>query len=148
MVVGPDPFPTPHRWALGEEPMETASSLDILGVTFIINSTGDAISHVESRIKKCRGAFYSLGCAGMSFPGTSADVKTCLWNSVCVPSLTYGLDLLPLSKRAMDKMESVQGSLVKQAFGISKRSHHSKLLEALNIKTIRQRVRDTTLSLF
>ena len=47
-------------------------------------------------------------------------------------------------------MESCQGSLVKQFSGIGKRSHHSKLLQALHIPLVKSiiHVRDRTLTFF
>ena len=146
MVVGDERFSQTPQWLLGDERMDTVNNLDILGVSF--NSSGDETSHVDRRMKKCSCAFYSLGCAGLAFPGISADVKSYLWKSVCVHSLTYGLDLMCISKASMAKLESKQGLLIKQAMGIGKRSHHSKLLEAMNILPVEHTVQNMTLSLF
>ena len=39
-----------------------------------------------------------------------------------------------LSDKLLKKLESVEGSLMKRSLGLSMFSHHSKLLEALNIQ--------------
>ena len=97
-------------------------------------------------IKKCRGAFYSLGCAGLAFPGASAVIC----GRVRVSSVlhNYGLDLLDISRTSLTKLESTQGTLIKPAMGIGKRSYHSKLLEAMDISTVKLIVQNMTLSLF
>jgi hypothetical protein len=51
------------------------------------------------------------------------------------PILTYGCHSVHLSAKEFDHIEKFQSNNVKRIFGLPKRSHHSKLLKALGIKT-------------
>ena len=79
-------------------------------------------------IQKCRQTFYS-----MSYPGLPTDIKSHLWRTVCCPTFLYGMEAFSLSKIQFKNIESTQGSLIKQSLGLSKYSHHSKLLTAVNV---------------
>ena len=48
----------------------------------------------------------------------------------------------------MHRLESVQGSLIKQSLGLSKLSHNTALLKALNIEKIEDIVNRNVLSLY
>ena len=50
--------------------------------------------------------------------------------------LTYGCHALYLSQRSLRKLEVMQGKLVKSFLGLSKYSHTSPLLDALNIQPV------------
>ena len=49
------------------------------------------------------------------------------------PVLTYGMECMSNSKDEFRRMESIQGRVIKQCMGLSKRSHNSAVLKALNI---------------
>ena len=49
--------------------------------------------------------------------------------------------VIPLPDEALKTLDSHQASLVKQSLGLPKRSHHSKLLRALNITPVSEVVR-------
>ena len=53
-----------------------------------------------------------------------------------------------LSDKLIKKLESFQGSLMKRSLGLSKFSHHSKLLEALNIPKVSDLINNMTISLW
>ena len=84
----------PH-WRLGLQTMENEITLEMLGVLF--SSDGHSNPHVNNRIMKCRRSFYSLSGCGMSFPGPNVDIKTYIWDSVCVSTLKYDLETMYLS---------------------------------------------------
>ena len=58
-----------------------------------------------------------------------------IFGKLCSPVLTYGLECVYLNKTAINKLESLQGRCIKEAIGVSKRSHHSDLLTAMGINT-------------
>ena len=84
----------------------------------------------------------------MAFPGCSAEVKAYLWNSICQPVLTYGFDSISISNHCMKSLETCQGNLVKKCLGLSVRSRSSSLLEAMHIKKVSQKVKESCASLF
>ena len=71
-----------------------------------------------------------------------------MWKTLCVPSLTYGCEAITLSDKQISFWESCQGSLIKQFLGIGKRSHHTKLLQALHIHSVKSVVLHKTLNFY
>ena len=136
MVVGnnPDCFTSQPTWHLNNVAMNTVSRLEILGVTFSNNSNFK--EHVQTRSQKCKRSMYALNSIGMCYPGLNSASKAHLYKSVCLPSLTYGMDSINLSSTCIKQLESTQGCIMKQVCGLSKQSHHSNLLRALNINTV------------
>ena len=56
--------------------------------------------------------------------------------SSCQPTLTYGLECISSSAIQMRRLESIQGRLIKQSRGFSKRSHNTSLLKTLSIEKV------------
>ena len=92
--------------------------------------------HVDNRISNCRRSFYGLSSSEMCYPGLSSEAKSYIWKTVRSPVLTYGLECVYLNKTGINKLESLQGRCIKEAIGVSKRSHHSDLLTAMGINTV------------
>ena len=146
MVTGKTILKGDTVWFLNGQPIENVSKLDILGCSF--SSNGKASLHVDKRTQSCRQAFYNLGEIGMSYPGLDSMTKAHLWRTVCNPSLVYGCDSFSLSNRDVQKLESTQANLLKQALGLRKRSHHSNLLQALHVQKVSDVITKNTLSLY
>ncbi len=68
----------------------------------------------------------------MKYPGLSTENKVYLYNTICRPTLLFASECLALSNKYVDNMQKAQGYIVKQVCGLSKRSHHSALLDALD----------------
>ena len=90
---------------------------------------------------------YKYSDKGWSYPGVSSGVKSYMWNSTGVPSLTFGLDCVSLSKQNFQQLESAQGTMIKNSLGLGKRHHHTQLLSALNITNVSEVVKRDTVSL-
>jgi len=146
MVAGQTPWRITPTWSLNGQDIETANSVEILGISF--SSAGNSKLHFEKRMQNCRKSFYNLNDLGMAFPGLNPEVKAYLWRSVCLPTLLYGCDSICVSNSDLNRLQSVQGTLIKQALGLGKRSHHSALLEALNIDNVQYNVNQRSLSMF
>ena len=111
----------------------------------MFNSKGNNTSHVDNRLNKCRQSFYSLNSLGMSYPGAARaapEVQAHLYKSICQPVLTYGMECMSNSKDQFRRMESIQG------LGLSKRSHNSAVLKALNIDKAQHIVNRNVLNLY
>ena len=67
---------------------------------------------------------------------------------ICQPTLTYGLECMSSTAIQMRRLEPVQGRLIKQSLGLSKLSHNTALLKALNIEKIEDIVNRNVLSLY
>jgi hypothetical protein len=132
IVIGNDSYkPT---WYIGENAIESVDAIELLGVT--IDTQGRYDTHICNRISACRRSIFRLSSCGMSYPGLNANVKTYLWKSIGAPTLLYGTECIPLSKSNLKDINSTQGTIVKSVMGVSKRSHHTELLQALNIEKV------------
>ena len=58
------------------------------------------------------------------------------------------MEIMFLSDKLIKKLESSQGSLMKRSLGLSKFSHYSKLLQALNIPKVADSINNMTISLW
>ena len=143
MIISGDSLIQEPVWYLNGVQIDNVNSLEILGVKFDSSNS----SHVEHRSEQCRRSFYSLRDVGMSFPGCSPDVKSYLWNTICQPVLLYGINTLSVPKKSIQRMETVQGNLIKQSLGLSKRSRSSWLLQALGIEKVEDKIIYNTASL-
>lgn len=132
--IGKNPFTVEPSLYMDGNILENVNTLEILGNVY--NQAGTSVDHIEKRINKCRQSFYSLAPAGIIYPGTSTDVQMYLYSHICQPTLTYGIDCLYLTQNDVNKLESAQGKFIKQCLGLSKRSHNTKLLKALNVKKV------------
>ena len=103
---------------------------------------------VDNRLNKCRQSFYSLNSLGMSYPGAAPEVQAHLYKSICQPVLTYGMECMSNSKDQFRRMESIQGRVIKQCLGLSKRSHNSAVLKALKIDKAQNIVNRNVLNMY
>ncbi len=133
-ILGHHRFKLTPSWSLNGSPVKTVVQSDILGVRF--HSSLSSSEHIEHRMSKARNAFFGLSDIGMIHPHVSPQVKGHLWRSICTPTLSYGLECLPITKAQLVKLESFQGKLVKQCLSIGKRSHNTSLLAAMDIPKV------------
>ena len=84
----------------------------------------------------------------MCYPGVMSDTKSYLFRTICQPTLLYGLDAVDLNKNMMKKLENAQGGIMKRVCGIPKRSHHTQLLQALNISSVNNMLVKSVTSLY
>ena len=83
----------------------------------------------------------------MPYPGLPVDLRLHLWHTICRPILTFGLETVYLNRAMYSKLESLQGTIVKIFLGMSRYSHHSKLLTALDILPIEESLKSMSISL-
>jgi len=142
----PDCFVTEPIWYLNENIMETVTKLEILDVTFTNNDT--CSDHVPNRVDKCRRAFYSLSNISMNYPGLNNNNKSQLYSSMCLLTLTYGMQCANLSSPDKSILNSAQGGIIKKMFGLSKRSRHTNILRAMNLDNVTTEIGNYTKSAF
>jgi hypothetical protein len=135
MTAGRCPLSSPPSWTLKNEPIQTADSLTILGVTYSSCTSSGAV-HTENRISAARRSMYGLAHAGALYPGLCTEAKVHIWKTIGLPTLTYGLEAVPLTKASLAAVEKCQATLIKRCLGLNKRSHHSNILHALNIAPV------------
>jgi len=143
LVIAGNQLADVPKWNLKGQPIVNVDSLEILGVHYDSKN----VAHVDNRIAKCKRVYHSLKNVGLSYPGCDANVKAYLWNSICQPVLLHGMDSVYLPHRVMEQLESTQGTLIKQCLGLSKRSRSSNVLQALHIRKVQEKIKQSTASL-
>lgn len=126
------------KWYLGDQLLTVKQSVNILGVSF--DAKNNPTEHINERISRCRRAFYGLVKSGITHTLLDARTKMYMWQTMCVPSLTYGCESLHLRQSDIHKLESLQGCMLKQCVHLPKRNHHTPLVQALSIPTIKDRI--------
>ena len=117
---------------MGRNKLFFVDRVEILGRVFTSNLSSQA--HIDSRISNSRRAMFSIG---LNNEALSPRVKAHLWKHVEIPSLTYyALGTCFTNKGDLKRLESFQGTLIKNCLYLNKRCHHSPLLQALNIESI------------
>ena len=96
------------------------------------------ISHVDKRTSLCRRSIFRLSPSGMCYPGLEADAKAHIWNTIGAPTIQYGMECVDLSRKNKQHLSTVQTNIIKNVMGLSKRSHHTHLLQALRIPSFDQ----------
>ena len=123
--------------------MGNVDALETLGVVM----SNDGTANINVQKKKCRQAYYNLDNTGMPYPGLPINIQIYLYKYVCLPTLLFWMEIMFLSDKLIKKLESFQGSLMKRSLGLSKFSHHWKLLEALKIPKVSDSINNMTISL-
>ena len=124
----------PHpRWILNDVPLSECDTVKYLGVNLSYTKPN---THVDNRIKSCRNAYYALQGVGLCNKGMSADASAYLWNTALRPILTYGIQCVDISKKALLALEKMQTKLIKSAVGVHKFCRNTPLLNALGIRKI------------
>ena len=124
----------PHpRWILNDVPLFESDNVKYLGVNLSYTKPN---THVDNRIKSCRNAYYALQGVGLCNKGMSADASAYLWNTSLRPILTYGIQCVDISKKALLASEKMQTKLIKSILGIHTFCRNIPLLNALGIRKI------------
>ena len=90
---------------------------------------------------------YKLSSLGLSYPGLNSDVKAFLWKSIGCPLISYGMESIAISNSDIKILKTTQGNIIKRVMGLNKRSHHSKLLKALNIPSVDDVIKKLSMSI-
>ena len=129
-----------------DQQLDNVNCLEILGVNF--NSACNSVDQVNKRTSKCRQAFYGLRDADMAYPGAHASIKKYLWNTICSPTLLYGMECIYMPNNLLAKLETTQGNHIKQCLGLSRTAHSSQLLQALRVTKVKDNLSQQSLRLY
>ena len=120
---------------LGNEQVKNVNSTEILGYTF--NTCGTSIDHISNRIQRARKSMQGIGLFNeMLCP----KLKAHIWNAVGVPSLTYSIGTNAITHGELKLLQSTQGTIIKGSLYLNKKHRHSKLLEAMGVKSISEMI--------
>ena len=90
----------------------------------------------------------AVSSVGLCYPGLSSEAKQYLWKSAISPIAAYGCSSVNICAKDLELLDRFQSNHFKRILGLPKRSHHSKLLAALNIKPVSAVVLNGKISLF
>ena len=68
--------------------------------------------------------------------GVNPFIKSFIYNTFCLPKLTYGMGLYALKRETLNLLNVSQNNLVRYMLGIPYRSHISDINKVLNIMSI------------
>jgi hypothetical protein len=111
--------------------LDTKDSCKYLGL--MINEKNDGNCMILERFNQVRKSFFSLNSFGMKPVGVNPFIKSFLYNTYCLPKLTYGMGLYSINKQTRNILNVNQNNLVRYMLGIPYRTHISKINKALNI---------------
>ena len=81
---------------------------------------------IDDRITSARGCAYSLMGTGLHGEnGGNPRVSLSLWSTYVLPRLTYGLDVLTLSKSEVQKLNQFHKKFLKQVMHLQERTAYS-----------------------
>ena len=93
----------------------------------------DCIDQFNSVIR----SYFSLHAIGTKATGFKPFTKSHIYNSFCLPKMTYGLGLRTISTKTINWIERAQNNLIRSTLGISKFCHTSQIKEELRIWNFR-----------
>ena len=118
MVWGNDRTPE-IQVIMGGVPVKCVTAWKHVGVT-LTTSTAEHKLTLQKRIAKAKEkVLASRGIGGQSLPAPVVVTSHLYW-SVCIPSLTYGFDVLPLSESDLCELESAHRQNCKIVQNVSK----------------------------
>jgi len=77
--------------------LDTKDSCKYLGL--MINEKNDGNCMILERLNQVRKGFFSLNSFGMKPVGVNPFIKSFLYNTYCLPKLTYGMGLYSINKQ-------------------------------------------------
>jgi hypothetical protein len=116
---------------LGEKMLETKETCKYLGL--LVNEDNDANKIVIDKFKSVRKSFFSLNSFGMKPRGLNPFIKSFLYNSYCLPKLTYGMGLYSINKQTRQILNVNQNNLIRYMLDIHYKTHISYINRVLNI---------------
>jgi hypothetical protein len=119
---------------LGDKILETKDTCKYLGL--ILNENNDGNRMVIERCNQVRRSFFSLNSFGMKPVGVNPFIKSFLYNTYCLPKLTYGMGIYQLNRQTLNSLNVNQKNLVRYILGIPYRSHISDVNKALNLMSV------------
>ena len=97
---------------------------------------------------RARAAFYGLTPAGVLSKGLCAADKAYLWKTVVLPALIFGCGTAPLRPSDVERLDKLQATCVKAAFGLPRSAHHTALLTAAGIAPVHECLRGSIFGAF
>ena len=104
---------------------------------------------VEERISTTRGTIYGLLGAGLHIRrGFSPTVSHSLWRTYAIPRGIYGLEIMPLRKSDVNRLENMQKKILRQFQGLPNNCANTATYVLLGAEPIEVTIEKNMLSFF
>jgi hypothetical protein len=104
--------------------------------------------HIDERRYKANNALYIIKSMGAFSDAMDTNTKVHLYKTYVRPVLFYGLETLQLTKTDINKIQRNEHIMIKRMFGIYKKTHATKFLQALNIRSVEEELFDRKINLY
>jgi len=104
--------------------------------------------HVDTRCEKALKAMAIIKSKGLAEKLIHALTKSQLYKSFIMPILTYGIELVTLSKKEFNQMRITESNIIKNLLNVRSSCRTKPIMDALRIETLARRITKMKLSLF
>jgi hypothetical protein len=124
---------------LGTETIQVKKGDCHMGI-YIGQDKGLENEFVRQRINRARKAFFASQNIGSRSTPVSPVVMTKLYWSSCVPIMTHGLEVLPLTDTAVEALEQAHSNMAKLIQGVPKQTANVTCLSTLGWRSIESHI--------
>ena len=117
MKVGKEPEEVTISWR--GETLEQVSTYEYLGVT--ISDDGKYECEINNRITKANNVYYSINNTIIGKKEISTKTKMSIFQSIYIPTLTYGMESIPLTKAAESRITAMEMKYLRKTVNVTKR---------------------------
>ena len=141
-IVGPD---SDSVWVLkdhelnNETLIEMTPSYEYLGVLQFKTTMGTARNKATEVLKRMRSYHGLMNIQKFFLPDTISSFLA-IWTNILLPSVLYGLDVIPIHQEVLLEMELLQIKMGKVLMGVPSSTAHVAVSLILGLKPIGQRI--------
>lgn len=134
-------------WKLNNNPIEVSMVEKHLGINR--DPSGKATATVDENIKNTRRCMYAMcGVGSHGLNGQHPEVSAKLYKTYALPRLTYGLELMTLSKANIRKLELCQREILRRIEHLPQGTANCALCLLLGILPVQAIIERNTIILF
>ena len=116
VIFGSDSNPR-LKVKMGSSELEISNCEKHLGVA-LANSDKHEETFIEGRIKSCKSILYGIKAIGSKRVPVTPVISSKLYNSVCIPKLLYGVEVMNVSEGSLDKVTTFHCHAAKNLQGL------------------------------
>ena len=127
------------KFYMNGKPIEYVDLMKYLGVQISCNLTSK--QHILKRRQSTMRRSYQLAKSGLDSTVLPPNQKAQMYQTYCRPVLVYGLEAIHVSTNDIRVLQTTEGNIIKRCLRLSKKVRKTKLLSALGLDTIQNRVK-------
>ena len=115
-------------------PLTYSNNIKYLGIEF--NNNLEFSDFFIDKFKTVSNSFFSLNSFGFKPCGINPFLQSFIYKSFCISRLLYGLEIISINKKTLNKMNVSQNNIIRYITGLSKYSHISNTRKILRILSV------------